>query len=154
MTWRFNRNYDDKEQVAEFLPRFLEVKAAIIEAGGYPYNDSFKGRIPGIEGPDEDSAIYLLQQSAHLQDLDSKVTAYLNAGFEKIETVDAITKFARVVHYGFYTGGTGWQEWQDARLVPQDRPQQAAVSGKIKAVLPKGRRTRGNLIWGKVLVKR
>lgn len=154
MTWTFNRNYDDKEQVAEFLPRFLEVKAEILDAGAYPYNDSFKGRIPGIEGPNEDSAIYLLQGAAHLQDLERKIDAYLADGFEKIDSLAATTKFKCVVHYGFYMGGTGWTEYKDARLIPQDRPKQAAVTGNIRAVLPKGRRTHGHLIHGKVLVKR
>jgi hypothetical protein len=146
MTFVFNRNYRDHDQVAEYMSAFLKVHAEIVAADEYPYDDAFVGRIPGIEGPNEMTAIYLLQEAKRLQELDEKIAAHLEAGFEPIETVDTITKFETIVEYGFYTGGTGWQEWHDARLVPQ--------KNKSLAVLPKGRRVNGHSLSGKLLVKR
>ena len=61
MAWTFSKDYKDLEQVGEFYPAYLAVYESLRAAGEYPYNDSFKGRIPGIEGPQEDTAIYLLQ---------------------------------------------------------------------------------------------
>jgi hypothetical protein len=98
--------------------------------------------------------VYLASEEYRLAELAEMVVARLADGYERIESVDKITKFSHVVHFGFYSGGTGWQEWADARLVPQDNPSQAAVTGGIKAVLPKGKRTNGLWIHGKVLVKR
>ena len=61
MSWKFNGNYYDRVQVEEFYPAYLAVYEELKAAGKYPYNDLFNGRIPGIEGPDEDTAIYMLQ---------------------------------------------------------------------------------------------
>lgn len=155
MSFTFNKKYDDHDQVAEFFPAYMAVYEEITGAGRYPYNDSFKGRIPGIEGPNEDTAIYLLQGTRYLQELQVQIDAALADGCEPLDSLDIETKFSRVIHYGFYMGGTGWQEWNDARLIPQDRPKQAAITGGIKAVLPKGKRTHGHFIsGGKILVKR
>jgi hypothetical protein len=149
-SFRFDRNYDNKDQVAEFLPEFLAVHAEITDAGEYPYNDSFKGRIPGIEGPDEDTAIYLLQTLKSLRELDALVAERLAEGYEHITALDGITKFRVVVHYGFYMGGTGWQQWPDARLVPPG----AARYPRSWSVLPKGRRTNGVLLSHKIMALR
>lgn len=155
MSFAFNRDYHDTEQVAAFLPAFLEVYEELRAAGKYPYNDSFKGRIPGIEGPDEDTAIYLLQTLKHLQDQDAKIAEYLADGFEHIESVDEVTRFSGIVNYGFCVGGTGWREWERARLVPTRSPRQRAITGGIGGVMPKGARTRTIvLLGGKFLVKR
>lgn len=146
----FDRNYDNHDQVAEFLPAYLQVYNEIIDAGEYPYNDSFKGRIPGIAGPDEDKAIYLLQGLRALQELEAQVAAALAEGYEHITELDGITKFRMVVHYGFYMGGTGWQQWPDARLVPPG----AGRFPESWCVLPKGRRTNGVLLSAKILALR
>lgn len=42
-------------------------------------------------------------------------------------------------------GESGWHEWRDARLIE-------SAFGRL-AVLPKGHRTRGHMVTGKVLVK-
>jgi hypothetical protein len=148
--FRFDRDYDNKGQVAEFLPEFLAVHAEITGADEFPYNDSFKGRIAGIAGPDEDTAIYLLQNLKALNELDALVAKRLAEGYEEITELDKITKFKVVVHYGYYMGGTGWQQWPDARLVPPG----AAQYPKSWCVLPKGRRTNGVLLQGKILALR
>ena len=146
-TFRFNRNYKDLEQVAAYYPAYLTVYERMTEAGAYPYNDNFKGRIPGIEGPDEDTAIYLLQGMRSMRELEAKVDAALADGYEAVDrdTVQGTTKYATIVHYGYYMGGTGWNVWKDARLVR---------NGSNVVVLPKGKRTNGFLLQAKVMVKR
>lgn len=154
----FNGDYDDLEQARPFFAAFLEVHAALTEEGKYPYNDSFRGRI-GVTG-DEDAAIYLCQHLLRADQSAGKVARYLADGWEPLDSVTEITRFAGVVYYGFYSGGGGWSEWPDARLVPEDNPRQAAVTGGIRALLPKGKRTHGVSIQcggeakGRLLVKR
>jgi hypothetical protein len=156
MSFTFNKNYHDLEQVAEWLPAFDELRAAEIAANRYPYNDSFKGCIPGIAGPCEDTAIYLLQSLHHQREQDARVERALADGFERIDSVNGIERFAKVIVYHPDRSGE-WHQYLDARLLPEDNPRQAAVTGKIHALLPKGRRTRGVLIGAysaSVLVKR
>ncbi len=148
MTFIFNKNYKDLGQVAEFLDRYLAVYAEITGAGDYPYDDSFKGRIPGIEGPNEITAIYLLQSTRHIMELNAQIDAAVLDGCQLLdaEAVTGTTRYARIVQYGFYVGGTGWKEWADARLVRM-------TTQRSTMVLPKGRRTNGFLVHGKLLVK-
>ena len=144
-TWRFDKNYRNTEQVAAFMPAFLERFAELDPTLRFAYNDSFRGHVAGIEGPCEDTAIYLLQQRKDLLELESRVAQALADGFVEVTETAGPLKCSTVVHYGFYMGGTGWKEWQDVRLVP-------ARSGM--AVLPKRARTHGHIIiGGHVLVK-
>jgi len=144
-TWRFDRNYKNTEQVAAFMPAFLERFAEVAPNLASAYNDSFKGHVAGIEGPDEDTAIYLLQKRKELLELDAKVARALANGFVEVAETGKPLKCSTVVHYGFYMGGTGWSVWYDVRLVP-------APCGMV--VLRKGARTHGhNLTGGHVLVK-
>ena len=155
--WRFNRSYDDLDQVAGFFDAYMVVFAEFEAAGKYPYNDSFKGRIVGIEGEHEDTAIYLLQSLRRYREMMAKVEAALADGFEHLESLDEITKFKHVVHYGRYGGKSGWDEWVDARLIPETSPHQIEISGPVRGVLPKGRRTHGHTLsgsTGRILVKR
>lgn len=138
-TFVWDNDYHNTEQVRPYLDDFLVVHAELEADGRYPYNDSFRGRIPGIAGPDEDTAIYLLQTLKRLDELHNKVEAFLADGGERVDSLDQ-TRRGTVVHYGFYMGGTGWNEWHQARLLPRD--------GKPFAVLPKGRRTNGHYVAG------
>ena len=151
--WRFDKNYRNTEQVAAFMPAFLERFAELDPTLRFAYNDSFKGHVAGIEGPCEDTAIYLLQGRKRLLELESRVAQALADGFVEVTELPSYRvtetavplKCCSVVHYGFYTGGTGWKEWHDVRLVP-------TPSGM--AVLPKRARTHGHsLVGGHVLVK-
>ena len=144
-TWRFDKNYRNTEQVAAFMPAFLERFAELDPTLRFAYNDSFRGHVAGIEGPDEDRAIYLLQGRKRLLELEAKIAQALADGFVEVtETAEAL-KCSTVVHYGFYMDGDGWRQWHDVRLVP-------ARSGM--AVLPKRARTHGHsLAGGHVLVK-
>lgn len=147
MTWAWNNDYKDLGQVEEFYPAYLAVYEELREAGQYPYNDSFKGRIPGIEGPREDTAIYLLQKLRGMHAHEAKLAAYRADGwrdFDRSELGDAPARFAGVVDHGFEMGGSGWREWENARLTPYH---------SSVMVLPGRNRTNGHLVTGQLLVK-
>lgn len=167
MTFTFNGKYNDIEQVAEFLPAFNAVFEEVKRGPNFAYNDSFKGRIPAIantehRGPNvgthEDAAIYLLQKLRRALALTAKVEALLAEGYEHIEYIDTAARFRHVIFYSDpYRDFCGeWQEWRDARLVPEDRPMRDGESGNfIGGVLPKGKRTHGHRPEGRrVLVLR
>lgn len=59
--FKFNGDYQDLTQVYPFFADFKKEYQKLKTAGQYPYNSSFKGKIAGIQGADEDTAIYLLQ---------------------------------------------------------------------------------------------
>jgi hypothetical protein len=139
-TW--NRNYKDLEQVAEWLPAFSAIRAEITDAGGYPYNDDFKGRIPGILGEREDTAIYLLQGLWRQREMDARIAGWLADGYRQLDSLAAVEKFARVILYKADRSGE-WREYEDARLLPETKPHQAEITGRISALLPKGKRTQG-----------
>lgn len=145
----FNNNYKDKEQVRQFMPRFIELREAMAAAGQYPYNSCFVGKIPGAEGPNEETAIYLLQCLYSIE-AEQRAMAQLRTELEPLTELAETQKFSRIVAYeaGHYVGGTGRrQSFEDARIVPRD--------GKPYVVLPKGKRTKGYRIAGaEVLVKR
>jgi hypothetical protein len=142
MTFTWNNDYQDLEQVAEWLPAFTVIRDQITDAGGYPYNDDFKGKIPGIMGDREDTAIYLLQGLYRQREMQARLDAWLADGYRAIDRVDGIRKFARVILYRDNRNGE-YKEYQDARLIPETNPRQAEVSGDIRALLPKGKRTHG-----------
>jgi hypothetical protein len=155
MTFQFNGDYNDLEQVAEFLPEFEAILAEIEAAGQYRYNDSFKGRIPGIantekRGPNvgthEEAAIYLLQGLERARRQAETVELLIADDCEWLDALDREARYALVVLVPTRRMGGEWQEFEDARIVPRD--------GKPYGVLPKGARTRGTLIMDrKVLVK-
>lgn len=162
--FRFNGDYSDLEQVAEYLPEFEAVLAELEAAGEYRYNDSFKGRIAGIantekRGPNvgthEDTAIYLLQGLERKRREDERVEALLADGYEFIEALDETTRFANVVLVPTGRMNGSWAEYAGARVVPTTHDAQVKATGALWAVLPKGKRTNGHYINGrKVLVKR
>jgi hypothetical protein len=137
--WRFNKDYKDYEQVRQFLPAFMVRLAELEAAGKYRYNDSFKGHIPGIEGPSEDSAIYMLQKLEQWNAEQAREQALLDSGYVYVTELEAVTRYKHVVLVRSRDMGDGWADWADARLVPRD--------GRPWAVLPKGRRTNGYSIY-------
>ncbi len=142
MSFTFNKNYHDKEQIREWMPAFTALRQGMEAAGKYPYNDCFKGKIAGIEGKHEDTAIYMMQCQYSIEREQEKM-AKLRAEMQPLPPLDGPTKFSRVVAYvaGHYVGGTGnFMSWDDARIIPKD--------GKPFAVLPKGKRTKGYRIAG------
>ena len=147
MTWTWNNDYKDLGQVEEFYPAYLAVYEPLRAAGQTPYNDLFKGRIPGIEGPREDTAIYMLQTLRSVREMEAQVAEHRVAGWRDVDTAeigDRPVRFAGIVEYGFYMGGTGFREWESARLTRHF---------SSWAVLPGRNRTNGHLVAGKLLVK-
>jgi hypothetical protein len=138
----FNKDYGDYGQVAEFLPAFLERHAAILAAGQYPYNDSFKGHIPGIAGPGEDTAIYLLQGLKSHNEQQAREAALVAQGYEYVASVTGVQRYAHICLCPVGRMGGDWSEFQDARLIGH-------ADGEPRAVIPKGKRTNGNLVSGR-----
>ncbi|WP_156251010.1 hypothetical protein [Pseudactinotalea terrae] len=144
--FRFDRDYKNVEQVRPYMDAFLARYDELAQAGQYPYNDSFRGHIPGIEGPDEDTAIYLLQRLRDRDRLDAQREEFIAAGgFEVTVTDLAPGQVLRgtVVHCGYFMGGTGWQQFESARL--------RAQNGSL-TVIEKGKRN-GQWLHGKVLIR-
>lgn len=145
--FRFDRDYDNHEQVRSYFDDYMSVYRELESAGQYPYNDRFRGRIPGIEGPDEDSAIYMLQNLRSRDALKVQIDDLLEAGGREV-SIDDVDKPIRgtVVQAGFYMGGTGYRSWESARLM-------RAGNGHQLAVLPKGKRTHGSILGeGRIFV--
>src|SRR3954469_24020651 len=115
MTFVFDKNYRNDEQVRPYMEAFLAVYTEVEAAGnGTAYNDSFRGLIPAIAGDDEDTAIYLLQTLRRLDQLAVQIEEFLADGGEEVTTLDKVRR-GTVVHVGFYMGGTGWTQWDEAR---------------------------------------
>jgi len=141
--WRFNKQYDDLEQVAEFLPHFVSVLNALTAAGEYRYNDSFTGRIPGIEGPDEGRAIYLLQGLDRVRTQAARVAELVQAGYVHVTEATHTHRYGHIVLYSPNRNGGTWEEFRNARLIP------SRTGSKPYAVLPKGKRANGWLVSGR-----
>jgi hypothetical protein len=145
MSFTWNRDFKDLEQVAEWLPEFTAIYDQIAAAGKYPYNDSFRGKIAGIAGDREDTAIYLLQGLYRQREMDARIAGWLAEGYRHLTELGAVTKFPVVILYRADRSGE-WHQYEAARLVPEAKPNQAAVTGKISALIPKGKRTHGVLV--------
>lgn len=150
MTFVFNRDYHDLAQVEPFIEAYEARLAELTAEGRYPYNDDFKGHLgPDVEGRAEDIAIYLLQSRRHGLEYLADLVRLREEGFVDLdeEIGETPVPFAGVVEHGFYSGPcpTGVHRWDNARLVRWH---------SSLAVLPKGRRSRGNLLSGKVMVLR
>lgn len=145
-------DYKNQEQVRPYMADFLRVFALFDPDLRLAYNDQFKGRIPAIVGPHEDTAIYMLQNLKRLDELNRQVEKFLADGGREVTPEDVGDKVLRgtVVFYGFYMGGTGWTEYRGARLLRQRR-----AGGELGSlcVLPKGKRTKGHYAHGRVLLK-
>jgi hypothetical protein len=150
----FNRNYRDLGQVAPYLPAFLAAYERLEGGRGFVYNDDFRGQVcaeiedpghtharNGACGCGEDTAIYLLQTLRRAKMVEAQVAERMAAGYQPLETLTEVTRFAHVVEYGSYHDVTGWKEWEDVRVVPD-------AQGRPEVVLPKGRRTHGFRLGG------
>ena len=100
--WTWNNDYGDLSQVEGFYPAYLAVYEELRAAGQYPYNDSFKGRIPAIAGPREETAIYLLQKLRQLHKTEARLTEHRAGGwrdFDPAQLAGGPTRFAGVAEY-------------------------------------------------------
>ena len=147
MTFQFNGNYRDQEQVAPYLDAFSVVHAEIAASGQYTYNSLFKGRIAGLDAAtskDEDTAIYMLQ-CMHAIRAEHQVIEQLRAdGYRDVAALPKSTRFRSVVVYraGHFVGGTGWTaKYTDVRIVPD-------AEGVPYGLIEKGKRKYGHALTG------
>ena len=148
MAWTWNKDYKDLGQVEEFYPAYLAVYEPLHAAGQTPYNDLFKGRIPGIEGDREDTAIYLLQQLRSVREMQAQIAEHREAGwrdFDPAEIDGGPVRFAGVAEYCGTMAATvsGNGKTRGSR----------AMATRSVMVLAGRARTNGHLAAGKLLVK-
>lgn len=117
-TFVWDKNYKNTEQMRPYLADFLAIKKELTDAGKYPYNDSFKGRIPGLAGSlNEDTGIYLLQTLADLERLRARTADVLaRGGYRLTDRLPSETERGTLIHTGGYMGGTGWKEIPQAKV--------------------------------------
>lgn len=118
----FDRDYGNYEQVRPYFAEYCAVLAELENAGQYPYNNSFKGRVPSLAGAsdkDEDTAIYMLQSMHSRDDMDRKVAQFAADGGYDVEELDGSERRGTIAKYGFYVGGTGWEVLEDVRVKRQ-----------------------------------
>lgn len=130
-TW--DKSYDNNEQVRPYYAAYLARRAELEAAGRYPYNDDFKGHIPGIEGDREDTAIYMLQTMHSLDEMRAQVSAFRDAGGVVPDVPETGSLRGDVAVWGWYSGGTGFKILRDVRLVRHPH-------GRGLAYIPKGKR--------------
>ena len=82
--FKFNKNYKDLEQVKEFFEDFKKEYNKIKEQKEYPYNSKFEGKIKGIEGDDEGTAIYLLQALKRKEEKEEYEKKMIESGYIKL----------------------------------------------------------------------
>ncbi len=136
--WVFNGDHHDLAQIIPFIDAYWTVYTEIKTAGGYPYNASFEGRIPGLRDalPQEETPIYLLQQLRKLVEGHDRLAEILSLGYRRLTELADRERFSEVVIFDrFYA----IRRLRDARVVPDDQHRPAAV-------LPKGSCTRGHRI--------
>lgn len=152
----FNGSRTDLEQVSEFLPDYLAVAERLDADAGL---DAFRGLLPAIAGSQEAIALYLLQQLRLKRARQALVQQLLAAGYRHIAYVPfGGARFEHVIVYGDYgdhdDGSHAWDEFHNARLIPQTNLRVAKHDGPIAGVIPFQRRTITRRIVGeRVLAK-
>lgn len=114
----FDGDYGNREQVRPYIDSYKTVRAALDAAHQYPYNDLFKGRIAGIQGGSEDTAIYMLQ-TMYQRDLDmQRVAEFSGTPVSELDAEWAPGEMRRgtVMRYGWYMGGTGVEVIENVRV--------------------------------------
>lgn len=139
MTWMFDKNYKNTEQVEDLMPAFLARFAELDPSMTFAYNDSFRGHMGIDDSPNQDTAIYLCQTLKRRRELAGMVSERLAEGYVPVDHLDGSVRCAAVFYYGWDMSGTSHKEWTDVRLVPYRSEMM---------VMPKRARTRGYLVSG------
>lgn len=143
MKWEFNGDYDDYEQVERFYPLYKNLYDEIIDKGGYPYNSLFKGKIGFEDDKQEDTAIYLLQQSNVEKKRNAKARELLEMGFQKIDTLDKPTKFKKIIQLGTNYSRASIKEFDNGKIFSENKG--------ILFILPKGHSRTGYRIYDSLI---
>lgn len=131
--FKFNKNYEDLSQVQSFYSEFRDIKESL---DSFAYNSCFKGKIKGIRGEDEDTAIYLLQQLDTELELTSKLNKFKADGYRVIKPeAGGFKKFNSVVRLGNDRSRADHNEYPEARVFFAD--------DKFMYIVPKRNRTKG-----------
>ena len=113
----WDNDYDNNEQVRPYYAGYKAVYDEMAARGAYPYNDEFKGKIPGLEGPNEDTGIYLLQTMRSLDEVKSNVSDFRAAGGVDSDTLEPGQEYrGTVAAHSWYSGGTGWKTFESTRF--------------------------------------
>jgi hypothetical protein len=140
----WDRSYDNNEQVRPYFAGYLAVRAEMDALGKYPYDDDFLGKIPGLEGPNEATGIYMLQTMHRLDEVAVKVSDFKEAGGVDGDSIeDGRVYRGTVAVYGFYSGGTGYHEYPGARL---------AKDGRGRLVMTEKKKRNGVHLHGTVMI--
>ncbi len=137
--FKFNGKYKDLKQVEKFYTDFIKIDKQFEKEEKFAYNDLFKGKIKGIEGEDENTAIYLLQSLKTQKSKEEKIKNLLKDGFREITTGEGIKKFEKVVMVGTDYSEDSTKEFERARLLFE--------KGFINFIIPKGFSKRGIIIY-------
>lgn len=111
-------DYGNHEQVRPYFADYERVHDELTEAGKYPYNSSFKGRIPGLDATsdsDEDTGIYMLQNLRRRDEMHRNRDAFVADGGYDVTEIVGVQR-GDVATYGYYVGGSGWSVIKDARV--------------------------------------
>lgn len=116
----WDRSYHNLDQVKPYRAGYDAVYAELKAADKYPYNESFKGRIPGLAGSsNEDTGIYMLQVARDLDDdLAKRATFEAEGGVpvEDLDLAEGVEVRGTLVLCGQYSHGRGWQPVGPVRL--------------------------------------
>ena len=133
--FKFNKNYKDLKQVEQYYQQFRKIYDSIIEQDEHPYNSCFVGKIKGIEGEDEGTAIYLLQQLGTDINRNKKIEELKSQGFKEITDLEKTQKFGNIVIVGTNYSRDSTKEFVKARIFEEEK-------GNF-FILPKGHSNRG-----------
>lgn len=137
--YKFDGNYDNLEQVTKFYPEFIAILTELEAQGIYPSNSRFEGKITDLQGDDEKTGIYLLQQLKTAKVRQSKIEQLLKDGYTKVRPeAGGHKKFASVVKIGNDMSRAGSNEYEGAKIWFAD-------DGMY--IVPKRNRTRGYIVW-------
>lgn len=125
----FDGDYKNHEQVRHLMPDFLAWFAELTSAGRYPYNDEFK-QLPCLATTDsknQETAIYLMQSLRRIDEENAWEAEFLADGGRIVDPAEFdanpdLMLRGTFVHRGFYTSGSGWREYEAARLLRGSSP--------------------------------
>ena len=137
--FKFDNNYDNLGQVLKFYPEFIAIHEELTAEGVYPGNAQFKGKITGLAGDNEDTAIYLLQQLKTDNMRQFKIDELIQDGYSKVEPEQGgHKKYESVVKVGNDNSRAGVNEYPGAKIW--------FAEGNMY-IVPKNNRTRGYNVW-------
>ena len=115
----WDNDHENNEQVRPYYAAYLVERERVIAAHGFPRIYAFKGSIPELEGPNEETAIYMLGVMHDLDEVKVKVDEFVAAGAVDAGTLERGREYrGTVARHGWHMGGAGgWTMFESARVV-------------------------------------